>query len=180
MGSVEEYVAGLDDLPVRDTRLRALLKYWLDIRDGCAVPDKRRFDPVSVPNLLPYIFLWSYDWRSGDLLFRLAGEHILNMFGREPKPGMALEDCFPGNAGEPARRHFLIVVNEKSIMHLQWKVRTDEGTALSSERLILPLSDDGDVPTHVVGATLYSTGRKESRSGTYLSEHSHARICPVP
>lgn len=175
MPSETEPIAGHESLKTQDPRLTALLTYWRGIRGDDVIPRKQHFDPVAIPELLPYIYLWSYDERSDEFLFRLAGEHILVMFGREPKPGMAMADCMPAGFVDTIRRRYLRIVKERVIMYDRGTVRTSEGNEVPSERIILPLSDDGTTVTHLVGATIYG----DATVGTFITEESEELVFAV-
>ena len=175
MSPPTEPIAGQESLKTHDPRLTALLAYWRGIRGDDVIPRKQRFDPVAIPELLPYIYLWSYDERSNEFLFRLAGEHILAMFGREPKPGMTMADCMPASFVETIRRRYLRIVEERVLMYDRGTVRTSEGKEVSSERIILPLSDDGIAVTHLVGATIYG----DATVGTFITEDSEELVFAI-
>jgi hypothetical protein len=60
-------------------------------------------------------------------------------------------------------------------MYDRGTVRTSEGNEVPSERIILPLSDDGTTVTHLVGATIYG----DATVGTFITEESEELVFAV-
>ena len=60
-----------------DPRLRAFLRYWLELRGDRLVPDRRDFDPAEVAPILRYFWICAKEPKTGRFRFRLAGEELL-------------------------------------------------------------------------------------------------------
>lgn len=121
---------------------RVLFDYWQDIAGDRAMPARVDFDPLKVPNLLPYLGL--IDLRGGldRGYFCLAGTRLRDVYGREIT-GLSLSEVFSGACAAPWRTIHARVAAEglcaQGILH---------GPAAGRDHVVLswlrlPLSDDG-------------------------------------
>jgi hypothetical protein len=141
-------------LNVADHRLEALWRHWLDARGGRAMPGRLAIDPAKIAPALPYIYVYDFNRDSGRFYNRLAGEHIYNTSGVRGG-NRYLDDLFTLPVAQTIRGWFMRVVGVPSIAHMGMAVRYAGGEEVRGERLILPLSADGDVADGLIGASVY-------------------------
>jgi hypothetical protein len=139
-----------------DPRLIALLRVWQAARQGDLVPRRGRFDPFSVPKLMPNLWLYRYDAERGDFVCRLAGEDVNRAWGR-PIRGLTLREIV-GEADHAAILERWHGILETPLIH--YGTDRERLTALSlhrAERLLLPLADDASphAVNQVLGASVY-------------------------
>lgn len=141
---------------IRDERLRALTRYWLDIRHGRPVPIRRDFDPTRVPTVLP--FIWMYDYEGeGRFRGRLAGDQVAMSLGRAIA-GLELGDIFAPATLQGIRDRFRRCVERTQICHTTGMIETTDGHWVFGERLTMPLSRDGAAVDMLIGANVYDWG----------------------
>jgi hypothetical protein len=147
---------------VRDERLRRLVAYWLDRRQGRTMPARRDIDPVDIPAVLP--FIWLNDVVPGaapgdELRFRcrLAGEAI-NAVHRRSVRGLTLEDYVPADDLPVVTEQYTAVARTPLVLHALGRVYHQTRQYIVGERIVLPLSADGGGTADVLlGATVYTT-----------------------
>lgn len=147
--SVEARLAGADP------RIFEFLSAWRAARRGTMVPFRRDFDPLSIPRLLPHIWLYRYEPAAGDFVCRLAGEEVNAAWGRSIR-GETLRTVV-GEADHPTvfRRWQQIV----SVPLLHYGSAVERLSALelrSAERLLVPLASDDETVDGVLGLSLYT------------------------
>src|SRR3546814_1338569 len=93
-------------------KIKALYDYWQSIRpNDLALPGRRHFDPLDIPELLPNI--WMLDVKRDPLRFRfrLIGTEIVRFTGRD-STGQWLDEVYPGYAESDAFRWHCAVAEE--------------------------------------------------------------------
>ncbi len=143
----------LDDFEhVTNTVLRRLLTYWLDKRCDGLMPSITDIDPIDIPWVLSRIWLCDYLPESGRFRYRLAGEQINTHWGCSIS-GRYLDEIMPAERLEPVTTKLRDVVDGPAIVHDMGQAYLDEEVFTKHERIILPLSDDGQTVGSVLGAT---------------------------
>ncbi|MEQ9145429.1 MAG: PAS domain-containing protein [Parvibaculaceae bacterium] len=135
-----------------DPRLRALLRYWLDLRGRRATPDRGDFDPANTPSLLGCFWIIKREAETGRYRFALAGEEIRNLLGRRVA-GEYVDDLFVYRARQ-FNDALETVTNTPAVHHLNGRMYRSSTHWIQAERLALPMSDGETVDT-VFGATVY-------------------------
>ncbi len=143
----------LDDFGhVTNTVLRRLLTYWQDKRCDRLMPSKTDIDPIDIPWALSRIWICDYLPDSGRFRFRLAGEQINTHWGYNIS-GRYLDEIMPAERLELVMTKLRNVVDGPAIVHVIGQAYLDEKLFVKNERIILPLSDDGQTVSSVLGAT---------------------------
>ncbi len=137
---------------VTNTVLRRLLAYWLDKRCDGPMPSITDIDPIDIPWALSCIWICDYLPDSGRFRYRLAGEEINTHWGYNIS-GKYLDEIMPAERLEPVTTKFRDVVDGPAIVHVIGQAYLDEQISAKHERIILPLSDDGQTVSSVLGAT---------------------------
>ncbi|MCB9947056.1 MAG: PAS domain-containing protein [Rhodospirillaceae bacterium] len=143
---------------VADPILRRFLRYWLDKRGSRAMPARQDIDPTDVPWALSRIWLAEVLRDPLTVRYRLAGEDVRAIFDRR-LTGLCLEDVFPASQVALVRASFSRVILGREIVHQSGTVYKQAGKVVDGERLMLPLSSDGETVDFVIGVSVYSYDR---------------------
>jgi hypothetical protein len=153
---------------VTDETLRRLLAYWLELRNGRAMPARQDLDPARIAFALPMIWLYDYEPPT-DFRRRIAGEQIIDLWGKSPR-GRLMRDIFKASYGGRAVKSLMVIVRTRQIMHSTADVITTRGVRLQGERIAMPLSSDGVRVDAILGATVYDWGSDRTKSGLFENE----------
>lgn len=140
---------------IRDIRLRKLLYYWASRRRGRLMPRRADIDPVDIPWALPIIWLYDYVPERQTFRYRLAGEEI-NQASNQTLRGKLLEEVLPARDLPMVRGRLLRMVQERLAGHGFGRAYLDHGGDAIAERLVLPLSEDGETVNVLLGVSAYT------------------------
>jgi hypothetical protein len=147
-----------------DPRFRTFFKYWMDIHQGSALPRRSDIDPLDIPSLLGHLNLIDVLRDDGGIRYRYAlwGTKVATLYGAD-YTGRFLEDIMIPTQFEAVREAFNVTV-ETGLPHY-WKVPIpiENREFVSSRRLLLPLSQDGQRVTHMIALMLGEKGRSLAR-----------------
>jgi len=157
---VDAIALRLDD-PDLDVDLKLALDYWQHKKGARLAPARTDIDPVDIAALLPRVMLIDVSTDPLDFRFRLAGTGIFKIHGAELTNTRAL-DLAPSAYAAMIHRHYCEAVAQRApIAH---RVLIDVDTRRSAYmRIILPLSDDGDVVNRLLTVESYADGAQELR-----------------
>lgn len=147
--------SSLDHL--RDRRIRDLADYWLSRRNGGTMPRRRDIDPVDIPWALSFIWLCDYLPEDRNFRYRLAGEAINEVFGRNVA-GKRFHEVLSPKSAPFIRGRYLPVVDEPAIAHSAGAIYRNADRPIVGERIIFPLSKEGDGADMLLGMTVYERG----------------------
>lgn len=146
---------GETDLPfLRSPEIRDFAAYYLSIRGERRMPGRRDIDPTAIPRLLANLWLWAFDPASGRFTLRLAGETVARRFP-SARRGTALEAFIPPAVLDMIRARYTRVVVTPAGVHAIGDTIVEGGSAVFSERLLLPLGDDGNAADGLIGITAF-------------------------
>jgi hypothetical protein len=138
------------DPEMKHTTSRMLFAYWDALRGERAAPDRDEIEPTRLRHVLADTFILAAE-TDGEPRFRLAGTRCTALFGRDLKCVTLRELWGSGDDGSAAE--FLhIVSRETSGLVASLRGRTDEGTGLDLELLLLPLRHGGRTDGRIIGA----------------------------
>lgn len=155
--------------PGADPRILHFLEAWKQARNGRLVPFRHDFEPLHVPRLLEFVWIYQYRPERGDYVCQLAGERINENWGRSIK-GLTLREIV-GEVDHPILMERWKLLLETPLVQYgsfsEWQTAVQ---SFSAERLLLPMaSRDGEVDT-VLGLALYQIALPDpSRSPPYAS-----------
>ncbi|NQW08660.1 MAG: PAS domain-containing protein [Alphaproteobacteria bacterium] len=165
---------------VRDARLRGLLQWWLEARDGAAVPPVTAVDPMAFRDVLDAVWLCDVEDEPRDFRYRLAGEHVRSAHDQN-MTGRRLSELTPPAAWPRIREYFSYVVDLPAVVHMIGRIYSEADRPASGERLILPFADpDTGRSARILGATLHSWDRRGvPNPDTEVPDRQERTVSPV-
>ena len=149
-------VSSVEELPEPSDAALQFIAAWKAARRRNLVPLKRNFDPLSIPHLLPDIFMYRYDPESDSFVCRLAGERVNASWGY-PITGKTSREIL-GEADAPMIEEIWHRILTTPLLHYGNAERLSGNLLYAAERVVAPLADDeGDV-TIILGLSRYSLG----------------------
>lgn len=136
-----------------DRRLALFLEHYLLVRAERPMPSRREIDPLALGPVLPFIWLSDYEPDKGTFRYRLAGEEVNAVFGSRIT-GKLLSEIVKGQRFTTVNQLFLRVVTEGMALHAEGPVYRCTDRMTFGERLVLPLSSDGETADGLVGVTV--------------------------
>jgi hypothetical protein len=141
-----------------DPQFVALYHYWNKKRGRRAMPARREIDPAELPApMLPYVFMVDLSGDPPRWRYRLIGTEIVARLGVEPT-GRFLDDVL----GTKYCRYLTAlnddVFEHKHPIYTETRLHAEEGKALITKRLLLPLAHLGREPAIIFGVQTYDGG----------------------
>jgi len=134
---------------MKHTSTRALFDYWNEKRGDRLAPERTDIDPAAIRHALGDTFMLAADF-VGQLRFRLAGTRVCALFCREIKG-----EEFHALWSEPSAKlieDLINVVNNESVGTVAGvTARTEDGTEIELELLLLPLAHVGHARIRALG-----------------------------
>jgi hypothetical protein len=118
-----------------------LFQYWNRLRNGAAAPTRVEIEPSDIRDVLSQTFILESDSQNEDMLFRLAGTNITNLFGRALK-GAALRSLFQNQHKPIVSRLMRNCYQDKSVILLGLDAISRTGRQTLLEIMFLPLQDE--------------------------------------
>ena len=160
---------------LHDDRLKRLARYWFDKRGARLVTRRDDIDPLEMPWILPFVWLYDYESDTGRFRCRLAGEEVRVMY-RMNIVGRYLDEFILAKSWPRIDAHYRGVVETPAIGHAIGQVYlTSLDRSGIGERVVMPLSDSsGETVTMLLGATAYRDVR-----GLNPQEHIDRALFPL-
>lgn len=134
---------------IASARLRQLYDYWNRRRAGRAMPARADIDPVDIPRLLPNLLLLEVEPGSGRLKVRVAGTAVVDMYGGD-YTGRYLDEIEFGDRRPAVLHDYLACLRSRQPYISEHSFWTRRGVTVRMERVILPLSEDGETVSHLL------------------------------
>lgn len=150
-------VAVADDYRA-DPILGEALRYWHGKRGGRLMPARRDIDPTEIPRLLAHLQMIDVIDRGARFRYRLVGTAIVETFGQD-YTGRFVDEQFLGARGDFIQKIYRTVCDERRPVFLRNDYRTAKGLSIVAVRLFLPLSQDGEQVSIIVGACRFELPR---------------------
>ncbi|MDF1721822.1 MAG: PAS domain-containing protein [Minwuia sp.] len=135
----------VDGLPIQNGQLKQLYRYCLEMRGARQMPPRSAFDPTTVPRLLPNLILLDIHPDTGRLLVRLLGTRVATIYGAD-YTGRHLDEIDFGSGTDRVLEDYGTCAREGRPVLGQRDFHNVRNVAYRMERLILPFSNDGQVP----------------------------------
>lgn len=125
--------------------------YWRGKCRNGRLPRRRDIDPTEIPQLLPHLLITELVDDGRRLRYRLAGTAVVAAYGGELTGRYCDEVCPPERRASIAADYRLICERRLPLL-LRHRYLTPERVPLVCHRLVMPLSDDGDIVRQFVAA----------------------------
>lgn len=142
--------------------IRAIHGYWSSKRPGPGLlPGRRHLDPVEIPGLLPWLWLFDVQREPPRFRIRLLGTKHYEQMHRDPS-GLWADEAYPQFTRQSTYPDYLKVGIEAGISYRKGPpaYHVDSGCRLI-ERIMLPLAEDGAAVDMILGLTLYFRSDRE-------------------
>ena len=123
--------------------LVALLDYWNVKRRERIAPSRADIDPAEIPALLANLFLVDVEGDPPVFRIRLVGTAIVDRYGEEIR-GRTLEELDLGDQLDSILDQYHQTVRHREPTYCRHRFWRDSGGFINYERLLLPLSSDGE------------------------------------
>lgn len=135
--------------------IRAVYRYWDGKRRGRGMPARSDFDPVlEVPRLLRHLILVDVHHDPLRLAYRLVGTGEAEMRGSDPT-GKDVTQGFFGKDLETVLANYRYVIENRSFLYRNDPVARPGGWHIYSERLFMPLSENGETVDMIMIYTVW-------------------------
>ena len=134
----------------QDPDLTALHEYWAGKCNGRKMPRRGDIDPTEIPSLLPHVFIAEIH-HPLRFRFRLVGTAICDRWN-ENYNGKWLDELALGNERAAVMQQYDRAAASAVPQFDSTEFTNEFGRYLHYRRLLLPLSDDGNTPTMLLGA----------------------------
>ncbi|WP_161973719.1 PAS domain-containing protein [Hwanghaeella grinnelliae] len=149
---------------------------WRSCRKGALLPMKRDFDPSQISSLLRYAWLYRYEPQIGDFLCLLAGEDVNQAWGRSIR-GKTLAEIVGEDEHPAILQRWREVLDVPLVQYGQRDEQLSNLSLWKAERLLMPLSTDGEQADHIIGVSLYSLATGNVPVRTSINEGKFRLRC---
>lgn len=132
------------------------------------MPDRRQIDPVQFAPVLPRVWLCDYAREADRFRYRLTGERVAKRFGHNLS-NHYLDDNTDPDYYPRVHRYYRNVIDFPAVLYIHGRLYAETDDPIHGERILLPLSEDGQTGHGVIGATEEIIPRNKS-DGRYLPE----------
>lgn len=130
------------DFPTKETQKFA--DYWQSLPRQALIPSRKSFDPIAVAALLPGVAM--YEMVSDkEILIRLAGTAVVNIYGQEITGKNYLDFWAPGYHASMVRAHELML-NHPCGLIVALEGQSASGQVSSSVSVGFPILNVNDSP----------------------------------
>jgi hypothetical protein len=154
---------------VASSALQAIADHW---RQACRDKPMPAWSDLSPSDLAPHfkrLWAFKYDSASGEFTARLAGNRAMVGFGKSFR-GTPLKDLHPPHIFDLAQSHMAKVVTERAAYYCSGKLFKAGSQVFEGERIMLPLSSDGERGDGILGATDFESRLMEGPVELLLGE----------
>jgi len=142
--------------------MRRIYDYWASRRHGDSPPRREDIEPGDVPDLLPHIFLVDVEDAPERFRVRLAGTAVVACFGVD-MTGKTIESLDLGEKRSSILKLYEDAVTSGQPSYDRHQYWTEAyGQRLNYERLLLPLSSDGEHVDKLLGCTFTLPARADA------------------
>jgi hypothetical protein len=160
---------------LRDPDLIAFYEYWLTLCAGRRMPRREDIDPLSIPSgYLADLMLVEVLEEPRRYRYRLIGTHVVEASG-EDRTGRYFDEV-PFIKRNPviASQYDAVVARGKPLYSLEPFTNLRTGTAYEVDRLLLPLSSDGERVDMIIVLFQFKTGAHARRLATTNARRQRA------
>lgn len=139
---------------VRNPRILNVLDVWLRSFVHGRAPRRTAIDPAALGRELEIVWLCDVVLPGPRYRYRLAGERVNAVYGGSLARRF-MDEVIPEDKREPVLARYHRVVRERGISHAAGRLYLSSGRIFTGERIVLPLSDDGETVDAILGATAF-------------------------
>jgi hypothetical protein len=136
--------------------LVSALNYWQEIRGDRFAPRRADINPSRLRNQLRHIQFIDVVEGGRRFCYRMVGTRLVELFGNE-FAGKYVDDLFSGEKERFFTELYKEVCALRSPMFVDCVYRAFSGLQFTSNRLYLPLSEDGAEVTMIMGVLLFNS-----------------------
>jgi hypothetical protein len=141
-----------------DPVLRAVLDYWERRRGARAMPRRRDIDPAELRQVLPHIQITEVIDGGARFRYRLVGTAIVEAFGAE-FTGKYVDELVSGERDSFVHACYRAVCAARRPAFVRSKYITTKDIDLTANRVLAPLSEDGEQVSQILGALTFEFTR---------------------
>ncbi len=146
-----------DVLSGADPRVFEFLHAWRATRTEGPVPFRAHFDPLTIPGLLKFVWLYRFDLDRGDFVCQLAGEGVNDAWGQGIKV-RTLREIVGGEDHAIVSGRWREVVGQELIHYGKARERLSKQQTRRAERILAPMKSKDGVVDVILGMSLYRIG----------------------
>ena len=140
---------------LQDPGLRLLYDYWLGLAEAAdGLPAVQAFDALTLPRLLPNLWILEVETGTNRFRMRLTGENINAIYGRSIA-GLYFKEVFQPGDVEIIVARYSRALGEPAIFHASGMVYAAGGSLTVGERLGLPMLGREGRTNTLLGGTVY-------------------------
>lgn len=157
--------------PFRSPHLRTVASWWQgQARESGATPARGELDPTRLRAALAKVWLVQWD-RAGDrLTYRLAGEDVIQVFGRQVR-GLTPFDLLAEDQAGPVAERMRAVCRDGYVCVERGAIYAAQRRGLAGERLMLPLAGRDASEAFVLGVS-DTTGAQPAGAATQPADQA--------
>ena len=139
-----------DGAVMKHQATRDLYSYWQSLRRGRSAPDRSEIEPSDIRHLLGYTFILEVVSRQ-EYRFRLAGTRVCALYGRELK-GKDFATFWTGKDRTAVSTMLTAISEDAAASVIGLTGIADHGRDLAAECLMLPLRQEGERYSRILGS----------------------------
>jgi hypothetical protein len=158
---------------LNDPDLIRFYDYWSSLRRGRPMPSRRDLDPLQIPPAyLPDLMLIDVLHEPLRLKYRLIGTHVVAASGKD-RTGRFFDDVSFFKEHPAVMQQFeQVAAGGSPLYSLEPFTNFINGTTYEVDRLILPLSGDGERVDMLVALFQFKSGAHARRLGPAAAERA--------
>jgi hypothetical protein len=131
-----------------------LYEHWRAIHPAQGLPGRQHFDPLQVPQLLPWIWLVDVHREPLRFKFRLYGtQHIVPSGGDHT--GKWIDEAYPNFVASDVYADYVLVAEKGVPSYRKGNASYHAPEYKELERVMLPLAGDGRTVDMILAITVY-------------------------
>ncbi len=143
----------MDEMPQGMERRMVLqmLAHWRELCGERAFPSLEDVDPKAIPEIWDNVFVLDLAGHPDDPLFRLAGDALAAFTGSTLR-NVPMSEVPENTLAEKSARYYREVVEKGVPISRGGEFTKSDGTTVFYRGVILPMSDDGETISGLLGA----------------------------
>jgi hypothetical protein len=135
-------------------KVRQLYEHWLAIHPSNGLPGRQHFDPLRVPQLLPWIWVVDVVRQPLRFKFRVYGTQHVDVSGGD-HTGKWIDEAYPNFVASNVYADYVRVAEQAAVSYRKGRASYHAPDYKYLERIMLPLAKDGVTPDMILAITVY-------------------------